>query len=79
MILAKQPQQGNDVMASKSYPPLVSNSSVVREVEPAAVPIGGQEVGSMDKWMRSLRRPGEPRVLSRPTYVLLDEARAEVE
>lgn len=57
----------------------MSDPSVVREVDSVVVPIADDEVGSMDEWMRSLRRPGEPRVLSRPTYVLLDEARAEAE
>jgi hypothetical protein len=57
----------------------VSDPSVVREVEPVVVPIADEDIGSMDDWMRSLRGPGEPRVLSRPTYVLLDEARAEAE
>lgn len=57
----------------------MADPSVVREVEPAVVPLADEKLGSMDEWMRSLRRPGEPRVLSRPTYVLLDEARAEAE
>lgn len=52
----------------------MGDPSVVREVDPFMD--DDDEVGSMDAWMR---RPGEPRVLSRPTYILLDEARAETE
>ncbi len=67
------------VAPNRAVRPTPCSPAVVREVEPPAVPIAGDEVGSIDEWMRSLRRPGEPRVLSRPTYVLLDEARAEAE
>lgn len=47
-------------------------------VEPVVMPVADDEVGSMDAWMRSVRRVGPPRVLSHPTYIMLDEARAEV-
>ncbi|HWL43834.1 MAG TPA: hypothetical protein VNQ73_12890 [Ilumatobacter sp.] len=52
----------------------MSDPSVVRQIDPI---VDDEPMESMDEWIRSCRRTGPPRVLPKPVYEYLEEARAE--
>jgi hypothetical protein len=44
---------------------------------PVVVPIRRAAAGSLDEWLKELRQPGPPRILTKSAAEMLHEARAE--